>query len=126
MSGAGGTSNTGGSGVFFYLTGSASLVIDNGANVNISPPTSGTYNGMLIFQDPFDTQNVSVQGGSKMNISGTIFAPSANVTLGNGSNTSVNSDIVAYSMTVNGGGKLVSSPTTNLGTLNISVAKLSE
>ena len=126
MSGAGGTSNTGGNGVFFYLTGSASLVIDNGANVNITPPTSGTYNGMLIFQDPFDTQNVSVQGGSKMTISGTIFAPSANITLGNGSNTSLNSDIVAYSMTVNGGGKLVSTPTSNLGTLNISTAKLSE
>lgn len=126
MSGNGGTSNTGGDGVFFYLTGSASLVIDNGANVNVSPPTSGTYSGMLLFQDPFDTQNVSVQGGSKMNISGTIFAPAANITLGNGSNTSVNSDIVAYSMTVNGGGKLVSTPTTNLGTLNISTARLSE
>lgn len=126
MSGSGGTSNTGGDGVFFYLTGNASLVIDNGANVNIAPATSGTYSGMLIFQDPSDTQSVSVQGGSKMNISGTIFAPSANVTLGNGSNTSVGSDIVAYSMTVNGGGKLVSTPTTNLGTLNISVAKLSE
>jgi hypothetical protein len=126
MSGTGNASNTGGSGVFFYLTGNASLVIDNGANANLSAPTSGTYNGVLIFQDPADTQAMSVQGGSKMNFSGTIFAPSANVQLGNGSNTSIGSDVVAYSMTVNGGGKLTGTPVTNLGTLNISVARLSE
>ncbi len=55
-SGANGHSNTGGNGVFFYLTNNASLVIDNGANVNLVAPTSGTYSGTLIFQDPISTQ----------------------------------------------------------------------
>ncbi|HEX9198924.1 MAG TPA: pilus assembly protein TadG-related protein [Acidobacteriaceae bacterium] len=125
-SGSGNSSNTGGDGVFFYLTGTASLVIDNGANANLTAPTSGDYNGTLIFQDPSDTQPISVQGGSKMVYSGTIFAPSSNITLGNGSNTSISSDIVANTLTVNGGGKLTSVPVANLGTLNISTARLSE
>ena len=125
-SGAGGQSNTGGSGVFFYLTGGASLVMDNGASAVLTAPTSGTYSGALIFQDPSDTQALSVQGGSKAVYNGTIYAPTANVTLGNGSNSSITADIVANTLTINGGGKLTSTPVANLGGLNISVAKLSE
>jgi Flp pilus assembly protein TadG len=125
-SGAGGQSNTGGNGVFFYLTGGASLVMDNGASANLIAPTSGDYSGTLIFQDPADTQPISVQGGSKAVYNGTIFAPSSNVTLGNGSNSTIAADIVANTLTINGGAKLTSSPISNLGTLNLSVAKLSE
>ena len=126
QSGAGGVSNQGGYGVFFYLTNGASLVMDNGASANLIAPTSGDYNGTLIFQDPADTQPINVQGGSKAVYNGTIFAPSSNLTLGNGSNSTIASDIVAKTLTVNGGAKLTSTPIANLGTLNISVAKLSE
>jgi Flp pilus assembly protein TadG len=125
-SGSGNASNTGGDGVFFYLTGGANLVIDNGANANLVAPTSGTYNGTLFYQDSADAQSISIQGGSKMVLNGTIYAPSANVMLGNGSNTTITADVVAKTMTVNGGGKLTSTPVANLGTLNLSVAKLTE
>lgn len=125
-SGAGGVSNQGGSGVFFYLTGGASLVMDNGASANLTAPTSGTYSGALFFQDPADSQPVNVQGGSKAVYNGTIYAPSAAVTLGDGSNSTIAADIVAQTLTINGGAKLTSTPVSNLGTLNISVAKLSE
>ena len=125
-SGYNNVSNTGGNGVFFYLTNNANLVIDNGANANLTAPTSGAYDGTLIFQDPTDTQAVSVQGGSKLNIGGDMFAPSAALMLGNGSYTVINSDIVANTLTINGGGKIVSKPITDLGNLNISVAKIVE
>ncbi len=126
QSGAGGQSNTGGNGVFFYLTGGASLVMDNGASANLIAPTSGDYSGTLIFQDPADTQPISVQGGSKAVYNGTIFAPTSNVTLGNGSNSSITADIVANTLTINGGAKLTSAPVSNLGTLSTTVAKLVE
>jgi Flp pilus assembly protein TadG len=126
QSGAGGVSNQGGDGVFFYLTNGASLVMDNGASANLIAPTSGDYSGTLIFQDPADTQPINVQGGSKAVYNGTIFAPSSNLTLGNGSNSTIAADIVAKTLTINGGAKLTSTPIANLGTLNISVAKLSE
>jgi len=137
--------NGGGQGVMFFLTNGASLVIDNGANVNLvaggntesgggTAPSTGIYNGILIYEDPGgspstdtgDSATVSVQGGSSAYFSGAIYAPLAPVTLGNGSSSTVNADIVAQSLTMNGGGTLTSTASSNLGTLNISVAKLTQ
>ncbi|MES2390229.1 MAG: pilus assembly protein TadG-related protein [Acidobacteriota bacterium] len=118
--------NKGGTGVTFYLLGNASVTIDNGANVNITAPTAGTYANVLIFQDPADTKSLSIQGGSTAVMSGAIYATGAGVTLGNGSGTSISADIVAQTLTMNGGGTLSSTPTANLGSMNISTAKLSQ
>jgi Flp pilus assembly protein TadG len=125
-SGNSNASNQGGNGVFFYLVGGANLVIDNGANVNLTAPTSGTYAGALLFQDPSDTQTLSIQGGSNTSFNGAVYAPTAAVTLGNGSGTSIDADLVAKTLTMNGGGTLNSTATSNFGTLNISVAKVTE
>jgi Flp pilus assembly protein TadG len=125
-SGANNASNTGGSGVFFYLVGNASLTIDNGANVNLTAPTSGTYAGTLVFQDPADTQALSIQGGSNTSFNGAIYAPDSNVTLGNGSSTALSADLVAKTLTMNGGGTLSSTASSNFGSLNISTAKVAE
>lgn len=125
-SGSGNHSNTGGNGVTFYLVNGANLVIDNGANTNLVAPTSGTYSGVLIYQDAADSQALSIQGGSTAVLTGTIYASDAAITLGNGSGTSINADIVAQSLTMNGGGTLTSTSTSNLGSLNTSVAKLAQ
>ena len=125
-SGANNASNTGGNGVFFYLVGNANLLIDNGANVNLTAPNSGTYAGALIFQDPADTQTLSIQGGSNTSFNGAVYAPTAGVTLGNGSGTAIDADLAVKTLTMNGGGTLSSSATSNFGTLNISVAKVTE
>jgi Flp pilus assembly protein TadG len=144
-SGANNKSNLGGNGVMFFLTNGASIVIDNGANVNLvaggnsqngggtATSISSTYNGILVFEDPGnggadagDTQAVSVQGGSNTYLNGAIYAPLAALTLGNGSGSNVNSNIVAQSLTMNGGGTLNVTASANLGTANSSVAKLSQ
>jgi hypothetical protein len=125
-SGANNASNTGGSGVFFYLVGNASLTIDNGANVNLTAPTSGTYANTLIFQDPADTQALSIQGGSNTSFNGAIYAPSSNVNLANGSSNAISADLVAKTLTMAGGGTLSSTATSNFGSLNISTAKVAE
>ena len=126
LSGANNASNLGGNGVFFYLTGTANLLIDNGANVNLTAPSSGTYNGAVVFQDPADTQAISIQGGSNTSFNGAIYAPSSNVTLGNGSGSAIDADLVAKTLTMNGGGTLNSTAAANLGTLSISVSKVTE
>src|ERR1039457_2062018 len=92
-SGNGNASNQGGNGVFFYLVGGASLVIDNGANANLTAPTSGSYAGALLFQDPADTQTISIQGGSNTSFNGAVYAPTAGVTLGNGSGRSIDGSV---------------------------------
>jgi len=48
-----------GSGVMFYFTGSASINAVGGgnqvSNIQLSAPTTGTYKGILMYQDPADT-----------------------------------------------------------------------
>ncbi|MGB6690353.1 MAG: pilus assembly protein TadG-related protein [Terracidiphilus sp.] len=125
-SGANNASNTGGNGVFFYLVNGASLVIDNGANVNLTAQSSGTYSGILVYQPSSDTATLNVQGGSNTTFNGAIFAPGAVVDLANGTGTTITAEIVAQSLTMAGGGTLISTPIANLGTLNLSVAKLTQ
>ncbi len=127
--GSGGHSNVGGNGVFFYLTGTASLVIDNGANVNLvaggnaqngggTAPTVGSYNGNLIYQDPLDTAAMSIQGGATAYLNGALYAPSAAITLGNKVDATINGGIVAASLTMNGGGILAANSAANEGSLS--------
>ena len=125
-SGANNHSNTGGSGVFFYLVNGASLTIDNGANVNLTAFTSGTYANTLVYQDAGDTNALSIQGGSNTSFNGAIYAPGAAVTLGNGSGTAIDANIAAKSLTMNGGGTLNTSASSGWGTLSTSVGKLIE
>jgi Flp pilus assembly protein TadG len=125
-SGANNASNTGGSGVVFYLKGNASLTIDNGANVNLTAPTSGTYAGIVVYQDAADTQPLSIQGGSNTSFNGAIYAPNSNVNLGNGSSNAISADLLAKTLTMTGGGTLSSTALSNFGTLGTSVAKLGE
>ena len=133
--------NLGGEGVVFFLTQGASLSIDNGADLNLvaggnttssggTAASTGIYNGIVFYQDPGykqvanetsadigDSNAISIQGGSKSYLNGAIYAPLANVTLGNGSNFTVTSNIVAKTLTVNGGGKLNATSANNQGAL---------
>jgi hypothetical protein len=116
--------NLGGSGVIFYLENGASLVLDNGANISLTAPTSGTYQGVLFYQAPSDTNAISLQGGSSSTISGSILAPGAALTIGNGSASAVSSAIVASTLTMNGGGTLTATATSNLGSMSLSGSRL--
>jgi hypothetical protein len=61
-----------------------------------------------------------------MVLNGAIFAPGAGINMANGSGSTVSADIVAQSLTMAGGAALNSYANTNMGTLNTTVAKLSE
>ena len=115
-SGSSGYSNLGGSGVMFYLTNGASITIDNGANVQLSAMTSGTYAGVLIYQDPSDSNAINLQGGSSAKLTGSIVAPTAAVSIGNGGAMTLNGGIYAYSLTITGGA------TVNASTLDNGIA----
>jgi hypothetical protein len=139
-SGANGHSNLGGNGVFFYLVNGASVVFDNGANVNLvaggntqssgstAPDVgpSGTYNHVVIYQDTSDTKAIDFEGGSATYFNGGIYAPGAALTLGNGSTSTVKTDVVAKTMSITGGVSFTAYPVSNLGTMNTTVTKLSQ
>ena len=84
--------------------GNASLVIDK-ANVNLTA-LPGTHAGTLIFQDSADTQVRRRFKEGPIQASTEPYAPSSNVTLGNGSGTAIDADLVAKTLTMNGGGTL--------------------
>ncbi|MFP5234542.1 MAG: pilus assembly protein TadG-related protein [Acidobacteriota bacterium] len=95
-----------GTGVTFYLPPGASLSIGNGSDFSLSAPTSGTYNGILFYQDRSNKTSESLVGGSKSYLEGILYFPDANLTLNNGSNSTCYETIVTASLTMQGGAKL--------------------
>jgi len=85
---AGGTTNFAGAPAFtctatggstFYITNGADVTINGGSNVKMFAPDSGTYEGLLFYQDPLDTQQLTINGGSNSFFNGAIYAPTADV-----------------------------------------------
>jgi Flp pilus assembly protein TadG len=66
-----------GSGVMIYVDGSGSVSIAGNGSVTLSPPTSGTYQGLSIFQDRANTSTLSITGNGAFNLSGTVYAADA-------------------------------------------------
>jgi hypothetical protein len=117
----GGGAPISGSGVTFYIGGTVNIA--NGVTATLAAPTVNSVPQTLFY---VAGNTVTIQGGSTSNLSGLIYAPSAAVTLNNGTGTSMNMDFVAQTLTMAGGATLNSYASTNLGTLNTSVAKLAE
>ena len=102
--GPGGAYSTADGGVFFYVTNSLapatggscdSINIGGSSQSSITAPTSGTYEGMLLWYDKTCSSVVSIGGGGAVYTNGSIYAPNATVQ-GNGNNaTVVVSQIVA-------------------------------
>jgi hypothetical protein len=108
----GGTTDTG-SGVMFYLTGTnasyGSVNISNGANVTFSGPTSGSYMGVVFYQNRSITSSVNAtfSGGVSMKLTGTLYFPTTSVVFSNGSSVSnVYTAIVAKQVAFTGGTSL--------------------
>jgi len=111
----------GGDGVTFYLCGNASVNIGNGAMLNFTAPTSGSYNGVLFYQDRADTQPASIQGGANSTLTGILYFPSAALTIGNGSCTmaSISAPIVANTITMVGGSTLQDNSYSNVNSSSL-------
>jgi Flp pilus assembly protein TadG len=117
----GGGAPISGSNVTFYIGGTVNIA--NGVTATLSAPTVNSVPQTLFY---VAGNTVTIEGGSTSNFSGLIYAPSAAVTLNNGTGTTMNMDFVAQTLTMAGGATLNSYASTNLGTLNTSVAKLAE
>lgn len=87
-----------GSRVSFYTMGTATNLAGS-ESVNLSAPTSGAWNGILIFQARGDGSPVSV-GGSNANLQGVIYAPSAPVNLEGSGTGTMDTDFVAQSLSL--------------------------
>lgn len=83
-----------GTGVTFYNTANgysfAPITIVGNATINLSAPTSGTYEGILMFQDRSITASAAsaIGGGSTETLAGTVYMPTATLDFAGGSTTS--------------------------------------
>jgi hypothetical protein len=103
-----------GNGITFYFTGTKTrLSVISSATVNLTAPTSGTYEGFVFIQDPLSnpgqltSQQNEIQGGGSIKIIGTIYFPTQPITISGNGNFGINSPmmpIVADTITVTGNG----------------------
>jgi hypothetical protein len=100
----GGSTLTATSGVMIYLTNGAYVNIANGTTVNMAPESSGTYQGILFFQDRTMTSPTAstFAGGTNTTMTGSLYLPHSLVNINNGS--SVNTEaLVVGSVDFEGG-----------------------
>ncbi|HJZ59073.1 MAG TPA: pilus assembly protein TadG-related protein [Gemmataceae bacterium] len=106
----GGSGNLTGTGVMIYnAPQSTSDVINLTGNGNcvMSPPLTGPYQGMTLFQDRTSTtpMNVAGSGSGTMTMSGTFYCAGANLKVtGNGTTDVIGSQYISYDLTVGGNG----------------------
>jgi hypothetical protein len=84
----GGNGSLTGQGVTIFLMENAQIYINANENVNLSPPTSGPYAGITIFQDHGNTSALTLNGGASSALSGFIYAPDAPISYAGNSDMS--------------------------------------
>lgn len=99
-----GQATVNGSGITIVFTNNATITVNGGAVVNLSAPTSGTYAGILFYGDRTSNNNTNkFNGGSTMNLTGTIYMPSETVNFNGGASIGGNcTKIVSYAVNFNG------------------------
>lgn len=109
-SGMPGTAN---SGVTFYITGSGSVNTSGTATIELVAPNSGTYEGLLFYQDPNDSTDMTLYGNGNSFYQGAIYIPNQTTTLYFGGNANFNS-LAQYTMIVTGQLQLAGNPDVNI------------
>jgi len=80
-----GTGSLTANGVMIYndpLVSTDSIKITGSGSISITPPTTGIYAGISIFQDRTSTVGLTISGNGNMNITGTLYAAAANEYIG--------------------------------------------
>jgi hypothetical protein len=95
-----------GTGVTFYITNGGSVTINGTTNVKFSAPTSGSYEGILFYQDRNDTSPAKINGTSSSSFQGALYFPNALLDFG-GTDATFNSSadytvIVSRALNVSG------------------------
>jgi hypothetical protein len=103
-----GSANLTGNGVLIYnepLGASDSISISGQGTVTLSPPTSGPYAGITIFQDRASTIQpaASITGGVGFNITGTFYTPGAQLNItGNSAAALLGSQLITRYLAIGG------------------------
>ena len=114
----GGNGSLSGQGVTIFLMENSQLYINANEQVNLSPPTSGPYAGITIYQAHGNTQALTMNGGSGSVVSGFIYAPDAPITYTGNSDMSAQGSclrLVGDTVTMTGNSAVKSDCSAELG-----------
>ena len=75
---------------------------NGGAHLDLSAPTSGPFTGLLLFLPLSNHSVVEINGDSSSIISGSIMAPSADVTINGTGALGLNGQVIGYTVTLSG------------------------
>ena len=99
-------------------TGNYNHYPTNGGTLDITAPTSDTWSGVAIYQDPSLTKNVDISAAGNSptwNISGLVYLPHSSVTLSGAVNKSSSGascfELVVDNLTINGTGDIFANDT---------------
>jgi autotransporter-associated beta strand protein len=93
--------------MIFNEPGSNSDVISIGGSgtITLSPPTSGLYQGISIFQERSSPNTVSVSGNGTSSYTGTFYVAGGTLSVtGNGASNVIGAQYISNNLVVNGGG----------------------
>jgi len=98
------TSGVQNAGVTFYITNGGTVKTNGTANISLSAPNSGTYAGILFYQDPSDTSIAIMDGTANSFFQGGLYFPGAELDFGGTitNTTAAYTVIVANDLKVNG------------------------
>ena len=97
-----------GSGVTIYIdNGGGGISFQGGTSTTLSAPTSGTYNGLVYFQNRSSTVAPQFGNGSSVKLTGTFYAAAAGITLTGGTSYSqLSSQLVVSTLGVSNGSQI--------------------
>ena len=88
--------------------GNSSGISLTGGKVNLAPPSSGTYQGISIFQERASTIDLSITGQGSTQITGTFYAAGAAIKITGSDSTGadvIGSQYISRTLQVGGSGK---------------------
>jgi hypothetical protein len=101
-----GSSTVLGTGLFFYITGGANVSVVGSSGSSLTASTSGTYAGILLFQDRTDSSSANISGSTTTNITGALYFPDAQLNYNGSSTASAYTIILADTIVINGSANL--------------------
>jgi Flp pilus assembly protein TadG len=84
-----------------------SLTGSNGGSVTMSPPTSGTYKGMTLFQNRTATNVMNISGNGSFSVTGTFYTADSLMNVSGNGDAHIGSQYISRYLDLNGNGGMV-------------------
>jgi Flp pilus assembly protein TadG len=123
----GGGGHLTGHGVTIFLMEGAEFTISANETVDLSPPTSGTYAGITVYQEKANTTTLSVNGTVDSKLTGFVYAPGAHVFYAGNSNMAGSGDcirVIGDTIELTGNSKMAASCKDELGGRDMTAGRM--